>query len=67
MAMSLCDCANEGKKLWLFINQKYFIGDRVIVSDSDEKETVLAVQNAELWETWYDEKNFVYYHFWRIE
>ena len=44
-----------------------FIGDSVIVSVDDETETVFPVRNAELWETWYDEKNFIYYHFWRIE
>ena len=67
MALSLRDCGSEASQLWLFMNQKYFIGDSVTVSDDSGIETVLPVRNAELWETWYDEKKFIYYHFWRIE
>lgn len=67
MALSLRDCGSEASQLWLFMNQEYFIGDSVTVSYDGGIETVLPVRNAELWETWYDERNFIYYHFWRIE
>lgn len=66
-ALSLRDCTTNGRDLWLFINQKNFIGDSVTFSDAGGAETVLPVRNVELWETWYDEKKFIYYHFWRIE
>ena len=71
MALSLRDCGSEASQLWLFMNQKYFIGDSVTVSDDSGIETVLPVRNANdsigMMQQWYDEKKFIYYHFWRIE
>lgn len=44
-----------------------FIGDSMTVSIENGAETPLPIRNAELWETWYDEKEYIYYHLWRVE
>ena len=46
---------------------KQIIGDSIVLSVEGQNDSVLAIQQRELWETWYDDSNFTYYHFWRIE
>lgn len=66
-ASTLRDCGYEHTTLHLFMNLKSFIGDSVTVSTANGAETPLPVQNAELWETWYDGKEYIYHHYLRIE
>lgn len=63
----LYECGSSDSKLNVFFNRGFFVGDSVTVASGDEEPSVLPVTRSELWETWYDEKQFVYYHFWRIE
>ena len=53
--------------LYTFSNRRSFVGDSVTVAAGDEAPSVLPVTRNEQWETWYDEQQFIYYHFWRIE
>ena len=59
-------CGQEGPSLHLF-NFSWFIGDSCTISKDGSPYEVLPLQTAERWETWFDEKNYIYYHFWRIE
>ena len=43
------------------------IGDYVTFSVAGEQDTTVSMNDPKLWQTWYDEKNFIYYHFWQIE
>ena len=63
----LYECGSSDSKLNVFFNRGFFVGDSVTVASGDEEPSVLPVTRSELWDTWYDEKQFVYYHFWRIE
>lgn len=63
----LYECGSSDNKLNVFFNRGFFVGDSVTLSFPGKAETVLPVTQNEAWETWYDEKQFVYYHFWRIE
>ena len=58
---------SPGERLYLFYSQKAFMGDRVIMSVKGRQDSILPIHDKELWETWYDEDQFIYYHFWRIE
>ena len=43
------------------------IGNRVVMSIEGQTDSILPLQERDLWETWYDEKYYIYYHFWRID
>ena len=43
------------------------IGDTVAIQSVGASDSIVSINNKDLWETWYDEKNYIYYHFWRIE
>ena len=60
-------CGYGKSSLNLFVNLKPFIGDSVTASIANGVETPQPILNAELWETWYDEKEYIYYHFWRLQ
>ena len=45
----------------------HVVGDSITISVGEDSEQIYPIQNPELWETWYDEDQFIYYHFWRIE
>lgn len=64
---SLYPCGTSDGTLSLFCTQKYFIGDSVTFSMKDEEERALPLFQHELWETWYDNMNSIYYHCWRIK
>ena len=56
-----------GQQFYVFFNRKFFVGDSVVISSAETEGAILPLTQNELWETWYDEKNFIYYHLWRIE
>ena len=60
-------CGSSDGGLFSFSNRAFFIGDSVTVVHGDEAPTALPVTRNEQWETWYDEQQFIYYHFLRIE
>ena len=66
-AECLYDCGGQDGILYPFLGLRHFLGDSVTASTSASECIALSVQNGEQWETWYDEKSFIYYHFWRIE
>lgn len=61
----LCNIGDNRLHLFAYLNK--FVGDSTTVSVGEEQNLILPLQNAELWENWYDEKQYIYYHFWRIE
>lgn len=63
----LSECGSSNNALFIFLNRVLFVGDSVTVSYAGEQESILPISQNELWETWYDEEKFTYYHFWRIE
>lgn len=59
---------NTKSYYYSFIPAIHLIGDSVIVSFENRPDSIVSlVTNTDIWETWYDEKNFIYCHFWRIE
>lgn len=44
-----------------------FMGDSVNVSGSGRTASSFPMTDSSIWETWYDEKNFIYYHLWQID
>lgn len=67
IANSLQRCGFGSRYFSFCGTQNRFIGDSVILFISNEPATYLPIADYSQWETWYDEKNFIYYHFWRIE
>lgn len=66
-ANSLQRCGFGNRYFSFCGTQNMFIGDSVTLSTNNVPATVLPIADYSQWETWYDEKNFIYYHFWRIE
>ncbi len=67
MATSLRYCGASDSQLFLFSNRKAFLGDSVNIATPHTAPQVLPIDSDEQWETWYDDKNFIYLHLWRIE
>ena len=65
-AYNMSICGNSDHRLYLFQEQQYYFGDSVTVSVNGAEATPIPIRDGALWETWYDERNFVYYHYWRI-
>ena len=63
----LNECGSSNNALFIFLNRALFVGDSVTISYAGEQESLLPMLHNELWETWYDEEEYIYYHFWRIE
>ena len=66
MVNSLYSCGTSDGEFSLFFNRSFFLGDSVTVAVPGIEPIELPVDNNELWETWYDEKKFIYYHLWRM-
>lgn len=50
-----------------FIPSKSLIGDSVVVSIKNQPDSVVPMMVVtDLWDTWYDEKNFIYFQYWHI-
>ena len=56
----------EGIPVLFFDNISSFAGDSIVVSIAGRKDSVFRTGDYSLWETWYAEKQFVYYHYWRL-
>lgn len=66
-ATSLRYCGSSDSQLFLFANRTAFLGDSVNIALPNTVPQVLPIEKNEQWETWYDEKKFIYLHLWRIE
>lgn len=61
------ECGSSDGLLNIFSNRRFFVGDSVTAASGDETPSALPVTRNEQWETWYDERQFIYYHFLRLE
>ena len=43
------------------------MGDSIVMSVDGDAVSVLPVGNIYIWETWYDKKQYIYYHFLRLQ
>ena len=59
--------SHDGFFFPFFSSRSAFLGDSVTISVQDAEPVTLPLNKNELWETWYNKKEFVYYHLWRIE
>ena len=63
-----CGRSSDGYQSFSFFSSRSaFLGDSVTISVQDVEPVTLPLNKDELWETWYNKKEFVYYHLWRIE
>lgn len=67
VASSLQECGFGKRYFDYFKNQNLFMGDSATISKDGMQESELPIKDYARWETWYDDQNFIYYHFWRIE
>ena len=65
-ASNMSGCGQSDNALYLFQEQQYYFGDSVTVSLNGAEAIPIPIRDGASWETWYDEKNFIYYHYWRI-
>ncbi len=65
-AANISYCGESDGVLYLFHEPQYYFGDSATVSMHGAEEVPIPIRDGASWETWYDEKNFIYYHFWRI-
>lgn len=65
-ASNMSGCGQSDNALYLFHEPQYYFGDSVTVSVNGAEATPIPIRDGASWETWYDEKNFIYYHYWRI-
>jgi hypothetical protein len=64
-ASCLGNCGSD--RLYLFCQLKQFMGDSVTISYNGGANTSLPILDLESWETWYNESEYIYYHYWRID
>lgn len=57
----------DGSYLRFFSYLQRLLGDSVVLSFENKPDSIVSLSDYSVWETWYDEKSFIYYHFWRIE
>ena len=55
------------KHYYYIFAAKSVLGDSVVVSVENQPDSIVPMMAVmDLWETWYSEKDFIYYNFWRI-
>ena len=60
-------CLFDKHYYYSYIPSRSAIGDSVVVSFENKPDSVVPMMVVtDIWETWYNNKNFIYYHYWRI-
>jgi len=60
-------CLFDKHYYYSYIPSRSVIGDSVVVSIENQPDSVVPMMVVtDLWETWYNDKNFIYYNYWRI-
>ena len=55
------------KHYYYIFAAKSVLGDSVVVSIENKPDSVVPMSIVtDIWETWYNDKDFIYYHYWRI-
>lgn len=65
-ASNMSGCGQSDNALYLFHEPQYYFGDSVTVSLNGAEAIPIPIRDGASWETWYDERNFIYYHYRRI-
>ena len=65
-ALNMDACGTSDGSFSMFNFARFFACDSVTISTLGAEENTFPLLNGESWETWYDEKAGIYYHFWRI-
>ena len=60
-------CLFDKHYYYSYIPSRSAIGDSVVVSFENKPDSVVPMMVVtDIWETWYNNKDFIYYHYWRI-
>jgi len=60
-------CLFDKHYYYSYIPSRSAIGDSVVVSFENKLDSVVPMMIVtDIWETWYNDKDFIYYHYWRI-
>ncbi len=66
-ATSLHQCGYGSSFYNLFRMAINLMGDSIHISSEGQTDTIVPMTNKSIWQTWYDGKQFIYYHVWSIE
>lgn len=65
-ASSLHHCGYGSAFYNLFRAARDIIGDSVVITGRGRVSTTIPMTDMEIWDTWYDNANYIYHHFWPI-